>query len=142
VLPVFEQCSNANVPSTEHGRLHNNNLSPQNTSSREATVKLCVEGERAYHSGERVESLVLCTSSTKYPDQVSDLVRPSYIASRYKSRPDLQGIIHRAESSIARHNASLGIVIARYSPSRGIIIVRHYPSHDIVIARNLLELKT
>jgi hypothetical protein len=29
MLTVFEQCSNTKVPSTEHGRLHNNNISGQ-----------------------------------------------------------------------------------------------------------------
>jgi hypothetical protein len=29
VLTVFEQCLHTNVPSTEHGRLYNNNISRQ-----------------------------------------------------------------------------------------------------------------
>jgi hypothetical protein len=80
-----------------------------------------------------------------YPDQVSVLVCPSYSTSRYQSRPDVQGIIHRAASlsrgilhraasRIVRHYASRGIIIARYSQSRGIIhraashIARHHAS--------------
>jgi hypothetical protein len=68
----------------------------------------------------------------KYPGEVSDLVRPSYIAPRYQSRPDLQGIIHRAESSIARHYSSRCIVHCVVFSSRGIIIARYSPSRGIL----------
>jgi hypothetical protein len=137
VLTVLEQCSNTKVPSTEDGRLHNNNLSRQHTSSREAAVKMCRERARYNIVGERVVSLVLCiffkasSIARNYHRAESSIARH-----HHRAASSLREIIHRAVSRIARYHSSRGIThravsIARYSSSRGIIIARHHPSRGI-----------
>jgi hypothetical protein len=72
-------------------------------------------------------------------------VRPSYNASRYQSRPDIQGIFHRTASFIAQYRPSRCIIIAqhhhrdvfsiaRHHHCAALSIALHHPSHGIVIA--------
>jgi hypothetical protein len=63
-------------------------------------------------------------------------MRPSYIASRYQSRPDLQGLIHRAASRIARYRPSRRIIIARHHHRAASPIAQYHHRAVFSIARH------
>jgi hypothetical protein len=163
VLKEFEQCSNTKVASIKHARLHNKNLL-RRTPPRARQQSSDVPRARTHGTvGEKVVSLVLCTSSTNtqtrsltwcvhrisHQDVNPDRIfRSSFIARSHPSR----GITHRAVSSFepfsyraassprgilhrAASSSSCGIIRRTVSSSRGIIHHAASSSRGIIMAR-------